>query len=248
MPKKLTIEQARQVCIDNGFEPLFDEYINSQTKILVKCKCGKEFKVKLNAIKTKHTTSCGRCNNPKIGDKFGKLTIIKIVPSKRKSCSVICKCDCGKKCGPYEKSVLTNTKRPTRSCGNCKLMRNGTQTSTMALKLHQLVEKILNKKCEHNYNIGKKCVDIVCVELRIAVEYDGYYWHRKFQDTTKLEKRDERLLKKAGYKFLRIRSDGHDIPTEDQLRKVLTNHFEHSYKKWTITMKSWKDECKKEKV
>jgi len=40
--------------------------------------------------------------------------------------------------------------------------------------------------------------------------------------------------------LLRIRSDGEDLPSKEQLEKVFFNHFEHGYKKWTITMKSWK--------
>jgi hypothetical protein len=43
-----------------------------------------------------------------------------------------------------------------------------------------------------------------------------------------------------GYKFLRIRSGGCDIPTEKQLQTVLLNDFQHGVRKKTITMKSWK--------
>lgn len=85
----------------------------------------------------------------------------------------------------------------------------------------------------------------MCVELKIVVEYDSYYWHRIHRNTTKIEKRDEKILRKEGYKFLRVRSNGRDIPTEKQLRKVLLNDFQHDVNKRTITIKSWKTEEEK---
>jgi len=79
----------------------------------------------------------------------------------------------------------------------------------------------------------------------IAIEFDGYYWHRQHQNGIKREKRKDKAIIKAGYKRLRIRSCGIEIPTEDQLRKVLFNHFQHGYNKWTITLPSWKQAEKK---
>jgi hypothetical protein len=43
----------------------------------------------------------------------------------------------------------------------------------------------------------------------------------------------------TGWKLLNIKSDGTDLPSEKQLRKVLLNCFQHNIKKRTITMKSW---------
>jgi very-short-patch-repair endonuclease len=190
-------------------------------------------------IKNNNTKSCGHCNDPKVGDKFGRLTVIEIIPVHTGGCRVKCRCDCGELCGPYFATRLKNNRNT--SCGYCQLKRNGKTTSYTALELHDIIEKILQQKCQHNYYINGKCVDIVCPELKIAVEFDGYYRHRVHRDTTELEKQDEKKIRKNGYKFLRIRSDGTDIPTEARLRKVLLNHFEHGYKKWTITMKSWKN-------
>jgi hypothetical protein len=64
--------------------------------------------------------------------------------------------------------------------------------------------------------------------------------HHLWKDTLEKENRKDKAIKKAGYKLLRIRSGGLDIPTEKQLRKILLNDFQHGCKKKTITMKSWK--------
>jgi very-short-patch-repair endonuclease len=182
--------------------------------------------------------SCGYCDIPEIGDIFNKLTIIDVKYGRTKGCTVKCKCGCGKYVEWLQFGFVKNGHN--KSCGNCELLRNGVSTSHMALELHQVIEKLLNKKCEHNKYINRRCFDIVCAELKIVIEYDGYYYHRIKRNTIKQEKNDEKILKNEGYKFLRIRSDGCDIPTEKQLRKVLLNDFQHGVSKRTITMKSWK--------
>jgi very-short-patch-repair endonuclease len=216
----------------------------SSCSVQCQCDCGELCgPYKASCLKNGYAKSCGHCNDPKIGDKFGRLTVTEVIPSSSYGCSVKCQCDCGKSCGPYHASTLNNGH--TKSCGNCQLLRNGRATSYIAIELHDIIEKTLNQKCKHNYYINGKCVDIVCPQLKIAVEFDGYYWHRVYNDTTESEFLRDKSIKKAGYKLLRIRSGGRDIPTEKQLRKVLLNHFEHGYNKWTITMKSWKEAKKR---
>jgi len=107
-------------------------------------------------------------------------------------------------------------------------------------------EKVLEQKID-GWSHG---IDILIND--IAIEFDGYWYHRTdlfSPERVKIdrEKRKEKVIRKAGLKLLRIKSGGNDIPTEAQLRKVLLNHFKHGYKKWTITLKSWKEAEKKHK-
>lgn len=47
----LDINYVKQVCIDRGFEPLFDhldEYVNHKSKIKVRCKCDNECKIQFS--------------------------------------------------------------------------------------------------------------------------------------------------------------------------------------------------------
>lgn len=154
-----------------------------------------------------------------------------------KNCNqdILVKCQCGRKF--ITKMVYIQD--GLKSCGNCHLKRSSRYTSHTALKLHNIIEKILNHKCKHNKHINGKCFDIICDELKIAIEFDSYYWHRVFHNTTKREHETDKIAKISGYKLLRIRSNGYELPTEKQLKKVFFDYFGHNYKKWTITLKSW---------
>lgn len=59
---------------------------------------------------------------------------------------------------------------------------------------------------------GKYRLDIAVPSLKVAIEYDGSYWH---QDIEKDEKRDQ-YLESQGWKILRYRDY---IPSKEQLRK-----------------------------
>jgi very-short-patch-repair endonuclease len=242
------IEHVKQICIAKGFEPLFDEYNDSGSKIKVRCNCGNIFDITLDQITRKGSrrrTSCGHCRDPQLGVKYGKLTPIIIFSQKLGGgCQVICECECGRDTHMLFGSQIING--GIKSCGQCSLNRNGRATSHIALQLHDMIEKILGQKCEHNFHIkGLGCIDICQPELKIVVEYDGYYWHRVHKDQTIRDKDKIKKLVKSGWKVLHIKSGGRDIPSEKQLRKVLLNCFQHNIKKRTITMKSWKNAEKK---
>ena len=58
--------------------------------------CGKSFITRITSISSGNTTNCG-CKNKDnlIGQKFGKLTVIKKAPNKNNRTAWYCKCDCG---------------------------------------------------------------------------------------------------------------------------------------------------------
>ena len=78
--------------------------LNGQKKRMLKCKCECNNIVNIfgyNLING-HTKSCGHCNDINIGDKFGKLTVIKKVdpyirPNGKTESRYECNCDCGNK-------------------------------------------------------------------------------------------------------------------------------------------------------
>ena len=76
--QKYSLSQAQKIVEEKGFKPLFDTYNKSNDKIQVQCKCGKVFVTKFNSISSENTKSCGHCDDPKIGDIIGDLTVIKI--------------------------------------------------------------------------------------------------------------------------------------------------------------------------
>lgn len=204
--------------------------------IKCKCDCGAETKWNhSNVITTNKIKSCGHCNDPKVGNKFGRLTITK-VKSNNHGCQVKCNCDCKKETKWYPASRITNG--DITSCGNCELKINGIKTSNIALQLHNIIEDIIGQKCKHNYYIARYCCDIVSLELKLVIEYDGYYWHRIFQDTRDKDKKKAEKIIKAGYKLFVIQSSGDDLPSKEELEKGI-ERLKNGEKIYTLTMNSW---------
>jgi len=86
------------------------------------------------------------------------------------------------------------------------------------MELLQLVRKIFPQAIME-YPIYDYCVDIAIPNLKIAVEYDGSYWHDKKKDNIR-----DKLLKKMGWETLRFEDY---IPSKNELElkinQILTN-------------------------
>jgi hypothetical protein len=274
-----------------------NDYKNLYSKLDIKCKCGKVFKTNIASIKYQNVSTCGNCNSPKIGDRFGKLVVIDVI-YKRVGCNIKCKCDCGRivnfrqsshiignktnqgkkscshcndpkigdkfndltvidikestshgckvkckcNCGRTTRWINGQYVRSghTKTCGNCKKRRNGKATSFKALELHDFVEKITNQKWEHNYHIqGIGNFDIVNIDNKIIIEYDGCYFHLvKNGDCTERERVKRNKVKKYGWKILIIKSSGNDYPTEYMILKTI-NELKNGATQRTIKMLSW---------
>lgn len=92
-------------------------YSSRQSYWKVKCDCGNEKIMRYNNIL--HAKSCG-CKLPNIiGQRFGKLTVIKKVENEKPGSYFLVKCDCG-----HEKIVLGSSlvHGDTTSCGNCSIV------------------------------------------------------------------------------------------------------------------------------
>lgn len=92
-----------------------------------RCECGTKRLVRLDALKSRRSRTCGKCNRSMdrfksvLGEPFGCLTVIKehqICRNRR----VVCRCDCGRE----DEFFLMNLKRgQVKSCG-CKKSYNHT--------------------------------------------------------------------------------------------------------------------------
>lgn len=118
------------------------------------------------------------------------------------------------------------------------LYKNGTTpTSQQQIQLHKMIQKKY-PNAELNYPFSSCSLDIfVCVDdIKIDVEYDGWYWH---QDKHKDLKRDK-FLQSQGFKVIRIRS-GTQLPTEQELFDTIDYlvNTEHHFKE--IILSDWKE-------
>ena len=214
----------------NILKPL---YSNKNQKLFWQCKCdcGNVFQT----IDFQKNKTCGHCNDPNIGDKFGRLTITTVIPSKNGNCSVVAQCACGK-----EWRGVASVIKKIKSCGNCLLMINGQNTSYKSLSLKHM----LPLEAQHNFKYGKpnlknhlrKSIDwaFIYQGKKVALEYDEWVWHghKIIED----EKRYNDLVK-SGWCVIRIRTHRY-IPTQQQINQAL-ELIRSGYKKISITLKGW---------
>lgn len=217
---KIISDRSRKSLLNQKFERLLVidfASVDKHQKCVWKCKCdcGKIKNVNGGALIQGETKSCG-CLQKDImhnmhfiditnnQQKFGKLTAKKYLYSKKNN--NIWKCLC--KCGKFTKISYSHfVSEHIKSCGNCCEYRNGIKTSFIALDLHQkLIEagyptqdKYHNYKTKSGYYI-----DIALSSLKIAIEYDGWYYHKKYKKKNDIKR--SKQLRKEGWKILRIRS------------------------------------------
>lgn len=233
--KFLTQEEAEQKSLAVGMK-LIGKYNGSNKKTEFECsKCKQLFNTIPSRVWKRHTQSCHHCNDPKIGDKFGKLTIIKIYPSKYGGSTILSQCDCGREWSGYAGQVISGR---TQSCGNCQLKRNGRMTSFKALELEKIINN-LGYKTKHNYEIWRNGLfniksDIVLLNDKIVIEYDEWYWHGHKQKEDKVRLRKIHSL---GWKTLQIKASG-NLPAQKRLHKTIIDLI-NGAKSRTITLRGW---------
>lgn len=89
------------------------------------------------------------------------------------------------------------------ACSKC------TNPSVPQVKLYELVKEIYPNTIL-NYAEGWYCIDIAILDKKIAIEYDGSYWHQEIQKD--LERQKD--LEKLGWKFIRYIDN---IPSKEKL-------------------------------
>lgn len=103
---------------------------------------------------------------------------------------------------------------------------------------------ILNKKynCILNYPVdifSLDCAIFINDNIKIDVEYDGWYWHNKVLNKEKDAIRDNKILEK-GFKILRIKG-GITIPAEKELIEKINMLISTDSKYEEIILKEWSD-------
>ena len=115
-------------------------YYTQDSKVACQCKCGKIKILQPYNIKSGKSKSCGCLNllvNDLTGQRFGKLTVEKLVPAPRninqRGAWWHCKCDCGGEIDVIAKSLTSGS---TKSCGCLQ-----TETSHNTIMQYNLSEK-----------------------------------------------------------------------------------------------------------
>ena len=194
---------------------------------LCDCDCGNTKEALSSDLAKGSVKSCGCLTNALdlTEQRFGKLT------AKRKShigkwgsWYWLCVCDCGKDITVRGRSLVCGF---TGSCGNCGTRVNGVLASRPQTALARMVSGQIN------YREGTKYIDVALPAEKIAIEYDGWYWHKDKQERDR--ERAQELIK-SGWSVVSIKCRC-EIPTRKEMRDAIFVAIENSYAQ--IIMGDW---------
>ena len=125
--------------------------------------CGNEFETVTHSVKNGNTKSCGCLNrrlkyNINVGDKFGKLEIIEILPKHR----VLVRCNCEDKVEKiiYKYSLINND---TKSCGCIKSVVDCNSKSRIYQTFRHMINRCYDTKNKSYKDYGARKI-LVCNE------------------------------------------------------------------------------------
>ena len=101
-----------------------------------------------------------------------------------------------------------------------QMYENGTcATSYKQLGLQDML-KAKYGNCELNFPCGESSLDcmIIVNDIRIDVEYDGWYWHK---DREREDRNRDYFVKSCGYKVLRFFAYADRLPTDQELASAI---------------------------
>lgn len=208
-----TLEDYHTLAESKGFSWVGPEVPNTRSKTAWQCKHGHQWETCYGTILDGH--GCPHCARvfPKTPEDYHALArerdlewIGPEVPNIRTKTAW--RCSSGHVWYAPFGSVQSG-----RGCPVCIDRVNGLCVS----KLQRQLCKMLPSDGILNYRIGPKAIDIALPKEKIAIEYDGWFWHGHNVDYDK--QRDANLLA-IGWKILRIRS-GRKLPTQNQLDNSL---------------------------
>lgn len=115
--------------------------------------------------------------------------------------------------------------------------KNGLPSSSIERRLVFMLKEIFGEEnCFEQYISGRNLFDCLLIidDIKIDVEYDGWYWHK---DKQEYDKRRDYYWMRRGYKVLRYQSNG-ELPTPEQIKEdvkyLLSTEHHHLIKKINI--------------
>ena len=207
----------------------------SHARVQVKCDyCGKiiykPYKVWASP-KTLNIDACLDCYPQKVKDsckiKYGVENVFQLDEVKNKTIQTFLK-KYGVEHPHQNKDIRAKWQLACAKNGNVR-------TSSQQLQLLEMIKKQYPNAIL-NYPYSDCTLDIyVCVnDLRINIEYDGWFWHKDKQKDI----RRDRYLQSQGFKVLRIRS-GRLLPDENELLSAIDSLISTEYRFKEIILPDW---------
>ena len=139
------------------------------------CDCGKEVYIPTGNLTSGHTKSCGCLNTSSknikdyLGQKFGKLTVIKFLRTENQESIWLCKCECGRECEAIGWHLSTGIKK---SCG-CLISYGETIIQKILEENNISFEKEKTFDSCRFEDTGAKARFDFYVENKYLIEFDG---------------------------------------------------------------------------
>lgn len=200
---------------------LFGTYTCSKSPTEFMCRCGNIFVARPNDVWSHKTLSCGciRSESHTITQELAENTscaigIDMVGPYQGSHNPTYFKCpNCNRMWLARPGNIWSGK---IKKCGNCNLMRNGKNTSQIAIDFQKTTDKILNIEASPNHRVELEnrtvYIDIAYPAHNIAIEYDEWYWHKdKLEDDLE---RPEEVLQKSINELLNG-SNSETITTEN---------------------------------
>ena len=231
--KKITLARERMMSYPT-IEADLTDYVNVMTPIPCRCKtCGHAFMRSINAFTYIKDNPCPECNKEKISqertktnDKFiedmnnlygvGKYELLGDYTKSREKVSIKCN-DCGRTFTIEANSFLQGHGCPYHNCNS----------STKEKEIAEYIKGITN--CDIHTNdrtvLDGKELDIYVPERKIAIEFDGIFWHNENNKANNyhLEKTED--CEKNGIRLIHIFEDEW-LKKKDIWKSMLNNIFE----------------------
>lgn len=116
--------------------------------------------------------------------------------------------------------------------------QNGTcPTSKKQIGLRDMIVQMFGN-CELNYPCDKVSLDCMTIidNIKIDIEYDGWYWHK---DTQEQDKKRDYFVRSQGYKVLRIVAYDDRLPTEQELFEAINFLVDHNLPFYKIQLNKY---------
>lgn len=226
--KRGAIWKCKCDCSNNEIEVPRDNLISGYTQ---SCGCLRKEKARQSCfINHKHSLSV------KVGEKYGKLTILEVCPQKKagKSALCLCQCDCGSEPKWIEAHALRRGN--TKSCG-C-IVSYGEQKISQLLKennIHFKSQKTFSD-CINPKTNTKLRFDFYLLDYDICIEYDGeqhfkdkislksYFTPKQLSDIKYRDNIKNKYCLKHNIRLIRIPYTEKDKLTTDFIYDIIFNN------------------------
>lgn len=235
---RLEPENYFQLADERNYEWLGPVVSNAQTSTNWRCHCGYEWTARYNDLQ--QGKGCPACSRERVKEKLrhppqkyyelAALHRIMWLGPEVENNQIATRWRCS--AGHEWRSAYNNLlRRDDPLCPICKHYINGKKTSRQQREIAAWLDGDLNLRVGDNY------IDIALLDEMIAIEYDGWVWHKDKLDYD--HERDQQLIRQ-GWNILHIRS-GELLPSIEALETAL-NQLRSGARRIEIILDDWGDD------